>query len=436
MQRTKRFALFIFVLICLFQFVEGAGSNGALKFDGSDDRVTLGPASATSSLGVTNFTIELWFMRQGAGVAAYTGNGGIAAVPLVTKGMAQAENSNQDTNYFVGIDTKTGALAADFEEFGTVVPPGGTSGVNHPIVGTTRICDGVWYHGAVTYDSVSGQFRLYVNGNQEAAINLTPGTRPRFDSIQFPALGAAFTSTGSYTAQLNGAFHGMMDEVRIWNVARTQASIQSTMGAPLVPPQTGLVGRWALDETTGTTAVDTAGTANGTLGNSVPAVAGGVPTFVDGSSSFVTTPLPSGNNGIKFSGLLLGTSSIPAGDYISLGQATSTLGTKKFTLEAWIKRTGAGTATSTGGVSAVPLSTKGTAESDNSNVDANYFFGLTTTGKLTADFEDNVNGTNHPASGLATVAIDLNAWHHVAVTYDINPVSGAGSYQFYLDVLA
>src|SRR6185295_2090854 len=150
MQRVKRLALFIFLVICLFKFVQGAGSNGALRFDGSDDRVTLGPASATSSLGVTNFTIELWFMRQGAGVAANTGTGGIAAVPLVTKGMAQGENSNQDTNYFVGIDSKTGALAADFEEFGSP----GTPGLNHPLVGTTRLSDGVWYHGAVSYDSV------------------------------------------------------------------------------------------------------------------------------------------------------------------------------------------------------------------------------------------------------------------------------------------
>ena len=187
MQRLKRLALFFFLVIFLFKFVQGAGSNGALRFDGSDDRVTLGPASATSSLGLTNFTIELWFMRQGPGVAANTGTGGIAAVPLVTKGMAQGENSNQDTNYFVGIDTKTGALAADFEEFGTVLPPGGTSGVNHPIVGTTRLSDGVWYHGAVSYDSVSGQFRLYLNGNLEGSLNLAAGIRPRFDSIQFPA---------------------------------------------------------------------------------------------------------------------------------------------------------------------------------------------------------------------------------------------------------
>lgn len=288
MQRLKRLALLIFVVLCLFKFVQGAGANGALRFDGSDDRVTLGPASATSSLGLTNLTIELWFMQQGPGVAAFTGTGGIAAVPLVTKGMNQGENSNQDTNYFFGIDGKTGALAADFEEFGSL----GTPGLNHPLVGTTPLSDGVWYHGAVSYDSVSGQCRLYLNGNLEGSLNLAAGIRPRFDSIQFPALGAAFTTAGSYAPLTNGAFQGMIDEVRIWNFARSQTDIQATMSGPLAPPQAGLVGRWALDETSGTTVVDSAGTANGTLGNSTPAVAGGTPAFVDAASSFVSAPMP------------------------------------------------------------------------------------------------------------------------------------------------
>src|SRR6185295_7855892 len=177
MQRLKRLALFFFLVIFLFKFVQGAGSNGALRFDGSDDRVTLGPASATSSLGLTDFTIELWFMRQGPGVAACTGSGGVAAVPLVTKGMAEDEGSNKDANYLLGIDTKAGALAADFEEW-TSLPapptPPAPAGASHPIVGTTRLSDGVWYHGAVTYDSTTGVFKLFVNGNLEKSINLTP----------------------------------------------------------------------------------------------------------------------------------------------------------------------------------------------------------------------------------------------------------------------
>ena len=63
-----------------------------------------------------------------------------------------------------------------------------------------------------------------------------------------------------------GFFDGVLDEVRIWNVARTQAQIVSAINTKLPDPQTGLVGRWGLDEATGTTVNDSSGNAiNGTI---------------------------------------------------------------------------------------------------------------------------------------------------------------------------
>ena len=81
----------------------------ALRFDGTNDFVTFGPAPG---LGASNFTVEVWFMRQGVGVTTNTGSGGFFAVPLVTKGRAEADGSNVDMNYFLGIATNN-ALAAD-----------------------------------------------------------------------------------------------------------------------------------------------------------------------------------------------------------------------------------------------------------------------------------------------------------------------------------
>ena len=70
-----------------------------------------------------------------------------------------------------------------------------------------------------------------------------------------------------------------------------------------------------------------------------------------------------------------------ANDYVTFGTASS-LGAQVFTIETWLKRTGAGvtTSTGTGGLSAaVPLVAKGRGEAENSNVDMNYFFGIDTT---------------------------------------------------------
>ena len=56
-------------------------------------------------------------------------------------------------------------------------------------------------------------------------------------------------------------FNGKIDEVRIWNVARTESQIQNTMNTILSPEyystsDSGLVGYWRLDEGTGQTAED------------------------------------------------------------------------------------------------------------------------------------------------------------------------------------
>lgn len=97
------------------------------------------------------------------------------------------------------------------------------------------------------------------------------------------------------------------------------------------------------------------------------------------------------------------------------------LGTPRFTILCWFKRSGAGTtiSTGTGGIAAMePLVTKGMAEAEGANKDANWILGLTNSGgmKLCADFEDNDSGPNHPVTGAITITD--NAWHLGAVTYD------------------
>jgi hypothetical protein len=61
-------------------------------------------------------------------------------------------------------------------------------------------------------------------------------------------------------------FAGLIDEVRIWNVARTQAAIGATMSQLLTGTEPGLVGYWAF-ETASDQATDASPYANhGRLG--------------------------------------------------------------------------------------------------------------------------------------------------------------------------
>src|SRR5207247_3939882 len=64
------------------------------------------------------------------------------------------------------------------------------------------------------------------------------------------------------------------------------------------------------------------------------------------------------------------------------------------------------------------LDTKGRAEGETpADINMNYFLGIDSTShQLVGDFEDTVNGGNHPVTGTAVVT--TNVWHHVAATYD------------------
>ena len=166
--------------------------GSALDFDGLDDHVTFGPAPG---LGVSEFTVETWFKRQGAGITTQTsgGAGGLAnAVPLVTKGRGENDGSNVDMNYFLGIDTTNPSapkLAADFEE-----GPGGPGplGLNHSVIGSATITSNIWHHAAVTY--ADSTWKLYLDGALDTTSIVAGNPTPRFDSIQHAGLGTAITS--------------------------------------------------------------------------------------------------------------------------------------------------------------------------------------------------------------------------------------------------
>ena len=222
-------------------------ANKAIDFGGTNAFVTLGPAPG---LGASRFTIETWFRRDGAGVATNTGSGGVIAIPLVTKGMADVDDvNNRDMNYFLGIRQSDNVLVADFEDTATAG--------NHVVAGTTAIAAGpAWRHAAVTYDGTT--WRLYLDGQLERELVIGAFT-PRFDSIQHAALGTALNSTGGVGSQPQGFFNGVLDEARIWNYARSAAQIDRGRSIEISVPTPGLLGRWGLNEGIGTSVANSAG---------------------------------------------------------------------------------------------------------------------------------------------------------------------------------
>lgn len=91
-------------------------------------------------------------------------------------------------------------------------------------------------------------------------------------------------------------YDGMVDEVRIWNVARTQAEIQAGMAAEIDPATPGLVGYYTFnqgvadgDNTGLTTVIDMTGNKNATLSNFV--MTGSASNFRQQSNGLITLPV-------------------------------------------------------------------------------------------------------------------------------------------------
>ena len=281
-----------------------ADDDSGLFLNGSTGYVTMGQGATVSSLNASSFTVECRFMRTGPGVTASTGTGGVTtALPLVAKGVGEADGTNVDANYFLGIDNATGKLVADFEQFnatnnGTAYP----AGQNFPVYGSTVLQDGVFYHVAATYNTATATWKLYVNGVAETTTQTLPtfvGVVPRSDNTQGLGIGTTINSSGARA----GFFHGVIDEVRIWNVARTGAEILANKDVKIVSGQTGLLARYGFDEATGTSVagISASGSAPvGTVSGSPAPVWVNAQTFTPNTPPTVALTAPAGGGSVVF----------------------------------------------------------------------------------------------------------------------------------------
>jgi len=120
-----------------------------------------------------------------------------------------------------------------------------------------------WHHVAATYDGAL--MKIFIDGELAAQSNsvFTIGNANNSNLL-----------VGDSPGFPGRVFNGKIDEVRIWNVARTESQIQNTMNTILSPEyystaDSGLVSYWRLDEGTGQIAEDLSFYSNtATLGTS------------------------------------------------------------------------------------------------------------------------------------------------------------------------
>lgn len=241
---------FLFAFLC--SALAASAQNRALQFDGVDDYVTI-PEKA-GVLTTTNFTVEMWVKPTGSFNWNYllrkTDNG-------YTKGLEL---------YFYD-DGVNGSLEADLYS-------GSTNGwvtYQLPASWTNQ-----WHHLAVTYDGVTLLF--YVDGT---SVGSFAGSLPQ-------STNASPLYLGAYDNAANYPFNGAEDELRIWNVARSQAQIQANRNTEIAASTPNLVAYYKMDQgiaggSNGSVSslMDYAAGNNGTLANF--AMTGTASNFVTGN---------------------------------------------------------------------------------------------------------------------------------------------------------
>jgi len=108
------------------------------------------------------------------------------------------------------------------------------------VTSSSSLINNVWYHIAGVY--TGSELRLYING-ELAATGSAIGSHTTSDGVVVN-IGENPTWGGRY-------WHGQLDEIRVWNLARTQQEIQDNMTTDLTGNESGLAAYYPFNEGTG-----------------------------------------------------------------------------------------------------------------------------------------------------------------------------------------
>ncbi|MCE9780388.1 Ig-like domain-containing protein [Shewanella algae] len=239
-------------------------SNTAYEFSDGDAVTLTNAASALAN--DSTFTLEMW--------ANFSSTSGIINLMDIT-------GSLDAGGFIIYNNTMTVDLSGDFSSLTQ----------SNPITISTN----VWYHFAFVFNN--GLWDFYLDG-QATGIGVADmggnNTVPDYQAANVNNLVAGLQNHGSVNN-----FTGKIDDIRLWSTARTQTEIQNNRQLELAGNETGLIGYWKLNETSGTVVNDSQ--TNGALLNGSSS---GVTLAVTGAFSGNQSPtdISLSNNSVNQSG--------------------------------------------------------------------------------------------------------------------------------------
>ena len=237
-------------LLAYYNFNQGtaSGSNSGVTtltdVTGNGHNATLSNFALTGS--TSNWINSTWMQPPGNGLY-FDGSNDFMNVPSRTSPFTgNADHTIEFIVLYKGGQTGDrwllwyGALAGDQIE---VIGYNGETGkikdhhvsTGNDITATTAaLVPNRWTHVALVYTGSSRTMAVYINGTFVENFNYV-------SNLAIPANSQLQLGTyASYADGVNFSCHMVLDEVRIWNVARTQSQIQATMNTELVGTETNL----------------------------------------------------------------------------------------------------------------------------------------------------------------------------------------------------
>ncbi len=281
----------------------------ALQFNGTSNYVNIGDKAALKP--TTEITVEAWFYaEQQQWYASLLSNA--------------FDTQLIESGYSLALDGASGVY------FGLTTQSGGM----YWLQAANTITLNRWYHVAGTYDGAT--MKLYLDGVMKSSQSKTGNID--YDPTNPLTFGKYRDDNEEYH------FKGKIDEIRIWNIARTQQQIQSDLSRRLNGNETGLIGYWRFDEGSGTTTLDaTSNQNNGTIVGAswITSGAFGGSGTLTGKVTSALTGLPISGATVTIAGLTATTTTdgsytinnVPVGTLKANFSATPTSGTAPLTVQ-------------------------------------------------------------------------------------------------------
>lgn len=207
----KKIILLAIVMLCITPL---HSQNNSLNFDGTDDFVQL---TSPLTVGTISHTIEMWVKIP------TIGSGGLSLGERVGV-LIGNYNSSPNFNYEIHANGQC-RIWWNNGQISTF--------------SSTDLRDNNWHHLAFVRDKAQNRFFLYIDGSLDYTFN-SSGTDIALSTP--PRIGGDNRNTTG-----GPSFHGNIDELRIWNYARTITEIQSTINTELGGTEAGLLGYYKMD---------------------------------------------------------------------------------------------------------------------------------------------------------------------------------------------